>query len=136
RPRAGMDALLAVVDQLAGAPIPASALFDDVIPARIARFRPADLDQLAAAGELTWIGVEPLGATDGRIALYPADRIALLAPPARLAEGDLPARLRALFERRGALFFSDLTRETGAFPGDLLKAIWEMVWAGELTNDT
>src|SRR5262249_56605250 len=81
-------------------------------------------------------GVEPLGPNDGRVALFLADQLPLLAAPPTPAPGELAARLRALFEARGALFFADVLRETGAFGGDVLAALWEMVWAGELTNDT
>src|SRR5258706_9192999 len=82
------------------------------------------------------MGLEPLGPSDGRIALFPAAELPLLAPPPRRAEGELAGRLRALFEQRGALFFSDLTAETGGFGTDVLAALWELVWAGEVTNDT
>jgi ATP-dependent Lhr-like helicase len=44
--------------------------------------------------------------------------------------------VRALLASRGALFFSDLLAMTGAFQQDLLTAIWDLVWAGEVTNDT
>src|SRR6185369_4188812 len=70
RPRAGLDALLSVVEQLQGAPIPASVLEREVLPASLERYRTADLDTLCAAGEVTWRGIEPLGPSDGRIALY------------------------------------------------------------------
>jgi ATP-dependent Lhr-like helicase len=136
RPRSGPDAILAVVEQLQGAPLPASVLEADVLPARIRRYRGADLDQLCAAGELTWVGLEPLGPRDGKIALFLAADLPLLAPPKRRAGGDLAARLRACFEARGALFFSDLLAETGAFQHDVLAALWDLVWAGEVTNDT
>ena len=49
------------------------------------------------------------------------------------ARGEDP---RALLAERGALFFADLAAETGAFAGDLLAALWDLVWAGEVTNDT
>jgi ATP-dependent Lhr-like helicase len=136
RPRSGPEALLTVIEQLQGAPVPASVLEADVLPARLRGYAPADLDLLCAAGEVAWIGVEPLGPHDGKIALYLVDQIPLLSPPPRLAEGEVAARLRALFAQRGALFFSDLVSETGAFPGELLTALWDMVWAGELSNDT
>ncbi len=136
RPRAGADALLSVVEQLQGAPLPASVLEASILPARIAHYRPGDLDHLAAAGEIVWIGVEPLGPKDGRIALLLADQVPLLAPPLRPAEGDLQARLRALFQQRGALFFADLVAETHAFAPELLGALWDLVWAGEVSNDT
>ncbi|HEX4440565.1 MAG TPA: DEAD/DEAH box helicase [Thermoanaerobaculia bacterium] len=136
RPRAGLDALLTVVEQLQGAPIPASVLEREVLPARLDRYRPADLDTLCAAGEITWRGIEPLGPSDGRVALYLTDRAALLAPPAREAPGELAGKVRAMLAARGALFFADLAAETGAFAGDLVAALWDLVWAGEVTNDT
>jgi ATP-dependent Lhr-like helicase len=136
RPRAGLEALLSAVEQLQGAPIPASALETEVLPARIDRFRPADLDFLLSSGEIVWRGLEPLGPADGRVALYLADRAALLAPLPSEAEGELAARIRALLRDRGALFFPDLAAETGAFAGDLVEALWDLVWTGEVSNDT
>ncbi len=136
RPRSGSDAVLTVVSQLQGAPLPASVLEADVLPARLRGYRAGDLNLLCASGEIAWVGLSPLGERDGQIALYLADQRPLLAPPPRPAEGELAARLRALFAQRGALFFSDLTAETAAFPRDLLAALWELVWAGEVTNDT
>ena len=136
RPRPGVEALLGAIEQLEGAPLPASVLEAEVLPARVDKFRPADLDLLCAAGEVVWAGLEPLGPSDGRIALYLTDRLALLAPPARRAEGELAARLRGLLAARGALFFSDMVAETGAFPADLLSALWDLVWSSEVTNDT
>ncbi|MEO8430214.1 MAG: DEAD/DEAH box helicase, partial [Acidobacteriota bacterium] len=135
-PRAGLDALLSAVEQLQGCPIPASVLESEVLPARVAGYKPADLDVLCAAGEVIWRGLEPLGPSDGRLALYLPDRYDLLASPAGAAEGDLAAQIRGILRARGALFFSDLVRETGAFAGDLVRTLWDMVWTGELTNDT
>ncbi|MFS8068761.1 MAG: DEAD/DEAH box helicase, partial [Byssovorax sp.] len=60
----------------------------------------------------------------------------LLAPARKPAEGDLQARLRALLQQRGASFFADLVAETHAFAPELLGALWDLVWAGEVTNDT
>ncbi|MDQ5872386.1 MAG: DEAD/DEAH box helicase, partial [Acidobacteriota bacterium] len=136
RPRAGLDALLSGVEQLQGAPIPASVLETEVLPARITGYKPADLDLLCAAGEVLWRGMSPIGPHDGRIALHLPDRYRLLAPPAGKAEGELAGKVRDLLARRGALFFSDLVAETGAFPRELVDALWDLVWAGEATNDT
>ena len=136
RPRRGLDALLGAVEQLQGAPLVAGALEREVLPARIQPLRPGDLDVLFSAGELIWRGVEPVGSRDGRIALYLTDHYRLLAPPPKQAPGELAERLRAELRKRGASFFADLQGATGAFPADLLKALWDMVWAGEVTNDT
>ena len=135
-PHAGADALLACAADLAGTPLVASALESDVLPARVRGYRAGDLDVLTAAGEVTWRGVAPLGASDGRIALYPAEHYALLAPPPGRAEGGLASEIRDLLSSRGALFYADLLSLTGAFSGELLPALWELVWAGELSNDT
>jgi len=136
RPRRGLDALLGAVEQLQGAPLVASALEREILTARIQPLRPGDLDVLFSAGELIWRGVEPVGSRDGRIALYLTDHYRLLAPPPKKAEGALCEKLRQELRKRGASFFADLTAATGAFPADLLKALWDLVWAGEVTNDT
>src|SRR5262249_53164805 len=75
RRRAGLDALLDTIENLQGAPLPATILESDVLSARIDGYSPADLDALAAAGEVVWRGVEPIGDRDGRIALYLTDHL-------------------------------------------------------------
>jgi ATP-dependent Lhr-like helicase len=83
--RHGADALLDAIEQLQGAPLPASILETEILPARIDVYDPADLDAVTAAGEVVWVGVEPLGERDGRVALYLADHLPrLLAPMVRL----------------------------------------------------
>jgi ATP-dependent Lhr-like helicase len=134
---ASMEALLRAVGQLEGCPIPASVLEREVLPARVAGYEPHMLDQLLASGEVVWAGIEPIGQHDGRVALYLADREPLLArtneerPASALHDS-----LRALFERRGAVFFAEVTRHAAVFPQDVLSALWDLVWSGEVTNDT
>jgi ATP-dependent helicase Lhr and Lhr-like helicase len=135
-PSRSPDALERAIDQLQGTPIAASVLVQDVLPARVRGFLPTDLDSLLATGELVWLGVEPYGASDGKIALYRSDKLALLAPAPVPTPGELQARLRQELERGGALFFTDLARRLGGFPRDLLAALWDLVWSGEVTNDT
>ncbi len=139
--RRGLDALVGVIEQLQGAPIAASDLEARVLPARVARFDARDLDELCATGEVIWRGMQPLGDKDGRVALYLADHYPLLAPlrgdDARAPrDPELSARVRSLLEARGAVFFRDLVRETGRMPAELHETLWDLVWAGELTNDT
>ena len=78
--RAHLDVLLDAIENLQGAPIPASLLESSILPARVSGYESAGLDTLIAAGEVTWAGVEPLGERDGRIALYLTDKLPLLAP--------------------------------------------------------
>ena len=132
----GPDALVTAVGQLEGCPLPASVLEEEVLAARIEGFRPWDLDLLCARGQVVWAGVEPLGPNDGRIALFLAEHEPLLAPPPRPVQGEVAAKIRAVLERRGAVFFDEIARDLGGFPNATLDALWDMVWAGEITNDT
>ena len=77
-----------------------------------------------------------MGSDDGRIALYLAEHEAVLTRPPVPVEGPLAASIREVLGRRGAVFFADVAREVGRFPNDVLEALWQMVWAGEVTNDT
>ncbi|WP_442484360.1 Lhr family helicase [Aeoliella sp. SH292] len=139
-PRSGLDGLLDAIEQLQGAPLPASTLESEILPARVRDYSQGDLDELFLAGEVVWRGIESIGTSDGRIALYLADEYPLLAPlPASIESGEedpLLAQVRSLLASRGALFFDQLTRETGAFPPDVLDVLWQLVWRGEVTNDT
>ena len=78
QPRRGLDALLDVIENLQGTPLPASLLETEILPARIAGYKPADLDTLVAAGEVVWAGLEPLGERDGRVGLYLAEKLPVL----------------------------------------------------------
>jgi ATP-dependent Lhr-like helicase len=139
-PGEGLDELVGVIEQLQGVPIPFGDLERAVLPARVRGYQPGMLDQLCASGELVWRGFEALGNDDGRVALYLSGHYAALAispggDPDAVA-GELAGKLRALLDRRGAMFFVDLERELGGFRNELLVTLWDMVWAGELSNDT
>ena len=109
RPRRGADALADAITQLAGAPVAASILETDVLPARVARYSSADLDALLASGELVWIGAGSLGPNDGRIRLYWRDEIATLAPPTDDEPADpVSAAVLAHLSEHGAAFWPDL----------------------------
>ena len=135
-PARGLDRLAEVVHQLQGAAIPVSVLERDVLPARVADYRPQMLDHLVSAGEVVWAGRGALGGSDGRVALYMrADAARLLPLPAEPPEGDLHNALRRRLGGRGASFFADLVQsaieaEATRDADDVLDALWEMVWAG------
>ena len=139
--RRGVDALADVVAQLQGAPVAASVLEADVLACRMAGYKPADLDQLCTSGEVVWVGAGALGATDGRVRLVYRDHAALLVPAAEPCEGALHDVLRDRLGDRGALFWGDLVAaaQAAALPYDtdtVLAALWDLVWAGEVTNDS
>ena len=141
---AGLDRLLEVVAQLEGVPIPASILERDVLRARVRDYSPRLLDELGSAGEVVWLGRGSLGRDDGRVALYRRDRVALLASAGQddateRPDGEAHQRIREHLGRRGASFFRELrgTIGDGARTDDeALDALWDLVWSGEVTNDT
>ena len=137
-PRRGLDALLDTIEILQGAALPASELEREILPARVLDYSPGDLDALMASGNVVWIGREQLGDRDGRIALYLADALPRLlapAPPPELSER--AQRIAGVLREMGASFFAPLHQAAGGgFPGDTQAALWELVWAGVVTNDT
>ncbi|MCI0416021.1 DEAD/DEAH box helicase [bacterium] len=137
-PRAGTDAWLEVIEQLQGYPIPASVLETQILPSRFPEYEPAELDRLMSSGLVLWSGVEALGKTDGRIALYLAENAAqLLRPPeTKIQMGELHLKIKEFLSSAGASFFPQIHGVTGGFKQEVLAALWELVWAGEVTNDT
>jgi ATP-dependent Lhr-like helicase len=134
----GLDRLLEVVAQLQGVPIPASVLERDLLASRVADYAPRLLDELTSAGEVVWLGAGPLGRDDGRVVLLLRDQAAALRPlsPATPAERPSSAeheRIREILQRRGACFFRELA---GSDDTASLDALWDLVWAGEVTNDS
>ena len=137
--RRGSARLREVVEQLEGAYLPFSDLERLILPARVRDFTSAMLDELGALGELVWIGGAALGGEDGRVALYRRDHARLLLDP-RPAPEDLPARHRALLgllDSQGASFFAQLSAACPeSTTAEVLDALWDLVWAGLVTNDT
>lgn len=136
RRRRGLDSLLDVIEQLQGAPLPASTLEDEILPARLEGFRPADLDELCVQGEVIWRGYDSTGSHDGRIGLFLTDHYEQLAPVITPADDDLSEQIRQLLNERGGLLFDQIATSLRQFPNDLLGVLWDMVWNGEVTNDT
>ena len=142
RPGGASDALVEAIAHLQGAAVPASILETDVLLARVRGYRPADLDALAASGDLVWMGAGALGADDGRLTVCFRDQARALlavraAPGDERPDGPLHGAIRAHLAERGASFWPDLVAATGtADERALLHALWDLVWAGEVTNDT
>ena len=114
RRRLGLDALLDAIENLQGAPLPATIFESEILAARVEGYNPSDLDALTAAGEVVWCGLEPLGDRDGRLALYLTDHLPRLRRTA--APVDLSPRERAIvahLELEGASFFGRAARSDG-----------------------
>jgi ATP-dependent Lhr-like helicase len=137
--RKGLEALLDAIEQLQGAAVPASVLEREVLPARVDDYTPAMLDTLMSAGEVIWVGVEPLGERDGRVALYLTDHMQRLRPPfaARPEVEGREAEILEYLREHGASFFAAIHEGTGGgFPAETVDALWGLVWQGLVTNDT
>jgi ATP-dependent Lhr-like helicase len=112
-------------------PLPVSLWESEVLPRRVPDYVPAQLDQLCASGELVWVG-----AGLDRVAVFFREDAAVLGRPdgADRPEGKIHDRIRETLGR-SAQFWFDLVNVVGIDPAELLPALWELVWAGEVTND-
>ncbi len=135
----GVEATLAAIEQLQGIPLPASALERLILPARVADYSPAFLDELCAAGEVLWAGAGAIAGGDGWVTLAFTDSAPLLlAPPAdTLTPTPLHDAILDALNDGQALFFRGLTANLDAVPAaEVVAALWDLVWAGLVSNDT
>jgi ATP-dependent helicase Lhr and Lhr-like helicase len=116
---------------LQGLALPVALWESEVLPRRVPDYRPEQLDALCASGEVVWVG-----AGLDRVAVYFREDAPALGPPAAAErpEREVHERLRAALGR-SALFWYDLLADTGLESEEALPALWDLVWAGEVTND-
>ncbi|NAS23180.1 ATP-dependent helicase [Herbidospora sp. NEAU-GS84] len=136
-----MDSLVAAVERLQGAAVPASALETLVLPGRVPGYSPSLLDELTSSGELLWVGQGALPGGDGWVSLYFADTAPLLMPePAEITMTPVHEAVLDVLAGGGALFFRDLSNRVvhDGMPDDatLAAALWDLVWSGRVTGDT
>ncbi|KRF11435.1 DEAD/DEAH box helicase [Nocardioides sp. Soil797] len=134
----GIDGVLTAVDQLAGCPVPASALEPLVLAARVSDYEPAMLDELTATGEVLWAGHGALPGNDGWVSVHLADQAPLTLPePTAVDLGETHRAVLEALSPGGAYFFRQLGQAVGSTDdAELSTALWDLVWAGHLTNDT
>jgi ATP-dependent Lhr-like helicase len=136
---AGIDRLREVLVALQGLALPAEVWERDVLPRRVGAYSPTWLDGLCSSGEIVWVGAGSLGRSTGRVALYfreDAEAIGRVAPPRGFA---MPAEAEHELVRErlreSPCFFTDLLAEVQLAPEQVQEALWDLVWAGEVTND-
>jgi len=135
----GVDGVAQVVDQLAGVALPASAWESLVLPARVRDYSPVMLDELMLTGEVSWAGQGDLPGNDGWVSLHLADSASVTLPgPGEVQERtDLETSVLEALAGGGAFFFRQLAQAVGSTDDkSLQQALWELVWAGLVTNDT
>jgi ATP-dependent Lhr-like helicase len=138
--RGGVEALVDVVQMLQGASLVASTLESEILSLRVRGYRSADLDALFTSGELVWVGAGALGSSDGRVRLFFADQLADLGRAYERAEaptGEMHGAIRHALAQRGASFWNNIVAALPhATDTERLRALWDLVWAGEVTNDS
>ncbi len=139
----GVDGLARAIEQLQGAPVPASALEKLVLPSRVRDYGPALLDELTTTGEVLWAGAGALPGKDGWISLYLADAAPLLLPaPHPLELTALHESVLSALSGGFGLFFRQIAEQVRATTHpdvtgpQLADALWDLAWSGRLTNDT
>ncbi len=136
---AGPDRLREALVPLQGVALTPEVWERDVLPRRLGAYSPAWLDELCTGGEVVWVGAGALGRSGGKVALYFREDVRLAGPPpanARIEapEGDVHDAIRELLARRPC-FWIDLVEELDIAPEELHNALWDLAWAGEVTND-
>jgi ATP-dependent Lhr-like helicase len=134
----GIDGVASVIEQLEGVRIPASAWESLILPARVASYTPAMLDELTATGEVLWAGSGALAGNDGWISLHLAETAPLtLPPPVDRETTPLQRETLATLGGGGAYFFRQLADAVGSQDdAELAAALWDLVWSGLVGNDT
>jgi ATP-dependent Lhr-like helicase len=137
----GIDGLVSAIDQLSGVALPASTWESMVLPSRVRDYTPSMLDELTTSGEVLWSGRGELPGGDGWMALHLADAAPLTLFEPNLADaGDLHGRIIDALAGGGAFFFRQLSTAVGVTEPvddkDLAAALWDLVWAGLVGNDT
>jgi ATP-dependent helicase Lhr and Lhr-like helicase len=136
---AGVDRLREVLVPLQGLALPADVWERDVLPRRTGAYSPTWMDQLCASGEIVWVGAGALGRNSGKVALYFRDDAEAIGRVGANAKGEPPAEeAHSILRERlkvSPCFFTDFLAELALSPEEIQEALWDLVWAGEVTND-
>jgi ATP-dependent Lhr-like helicase len=153
----GRDGVREIIGQLQGLELPGPAWERDVLPARIASYDPADLEQLCLAGEIAWGRLAVARPHDDDDAHSPRRRqaptrsaplafvlresLAALLEPSRSDDHPLEdlspiaGEVLRYLEQRGASFLADIARAIRRLPTEVESALWELVASGLVTGD-
>ena len=98
---------------------------------------------LAASGRVVWVGRGAAGARDGRVALFLREQVRDLLQADTDYEPPLPLHAAILEQlgQRGASFLMEIQDHCaqavrGHTPDEFRAALWDLVWAGQISNDT
>lgn len=158
-PGAAATDLPSCLDRLFGYPARCGLWETDILPARLSPYQLQWLDTVMRENELVWFGcgreriafsfladlelfLERAAGPDGK---HPSADTAPGPLPDRpsgpnAASGahsnETPARVeQVLKESRGRMGLDELAHATGQTSGELTRVLWELAWAGRITND-
>ncbi len=135
----GPDGLLQVIDQLAGVALPASALETLVLPARLANYSPAWLDELMVSGEVLWAGNGALPGNDGWVSLHLAESRRghpRRTPSTATRPPSCSASVLGALAGGGAYFFRQLAEAVGQRRTTRSSAPRCGTWSGRASSPT
>jgi ATP-dependent Lhr-like helicase len=155
----GRDGITSVIGMLQGMELPAPAWERDVLPARVARYSGADLEQLCLSGVVAWARLrlreDARDHTEGDLNRRRRQGPARSASLGLVLRQDLPhlvesggiesLDLAALspvaravgqhLQARGASFLGDIAKAIGQLESRVEDALWELVSRGVVTGD-
>jgi ATP-dependent Lhr-like helicase len=135
----GQGALVQVLQQLRAVPVVGQVWERDVLPLRLARYRPEELSALCQGGELVWIGAGGADLRRGRVRfLFRGEGNVYLepAPEDVTALSDKAQAVYQFLRSEGAAFFADICAATELASAAVEGALNELVMAGLVTNDS
>ncbi len=148
----GPEAAETIIAQLEGFEAPAGAWETEILPARLAGYEPAWLDDQCLSGRIAWARLRPRNghANGGARRAAPVSTTPITLLPRRhaplwtslSATADLPqpsARAQAVaghMREHGASFFDELVEGTGLLRTEVEEALAELVALGLVTSDS
>jgi len=147
----GPDALAAVLGQLEGFEAPAGGWETEILPARVAEYDPAWLDDHCLAGRLAWARLRPRNPRpEGERGISPvrttpitflarrhAPLWSALSPAPDPAQASPRAQaVMAVIREHGASFFDELAEGSGLLRPQVEEALGELVALGLVTSDS
>ena len=148
----GPDAVDAVVGQLEGFEAPAGAWESEILPARLAGYKPAWLDDRCLAGRIAWSRLKPrngrANGSERRAAPVRTTPITLLARSHASHWASLSTKTDAVhlgtgaqavvdfIGEHGASFFDELVDRTGLLRTQVEEALAELVALGLVSSDS